>query len=114
MKRIVAALSLFMMLAGVGGVLLKVNSNVARASDVAAVSARVETHILEDELRTITNKMWAIEDRWTGEFFKRHERYPENLIELLASMPQEHRDTYRELEKRKAAVEAKLKKLRGD
>ena len=114
MKRIIVALALVTSLAAFTGIVLKFNSSYARAEVVYAVSARVDTHILEDELRAITEKMWKIEDRWTEAFIERYNRYPESIVELLASMPQERREDYRDLEKRRAVVEAKLKKLRGE
>lgn len=76
--------------------------------EVAAVSDRVDAMKLEDELLLVKKKMFNLEDRWSPKFKEEYGRYPHSIDELLAFMPKEYRDEYRELDDKRKDLEKKI------
>jgi len=77
-------------------------------SDIVMVSARIDAMKLEDELLLVKKKMYGLEDRWGKKFKEENDRYYHTIKELLAFMPEEYRDEYRELEDERDDLEKQI------
>jgi len=80
----------------------------ATASALEEVVDDLERHKLEERRDAVQERIWKMEDVWGERFFAAHDRYYESLEELLAWMPQDARDQYRELARELEEIDAEL------
>lgn len=67
-------------------------------SELAYFSNLRDLDRLEDELNWVEKQLHRIEDRWGEKFKEQTGRYYQTIEELLAFMPEEYREEYRDLE----------------
>lgn len=77
--------------------------------DLLLLNDRVEAMKIEDELLMVKKKLYAIEDRW-GEKYRDANggKYHESIEQLLAFMPKEYREEYRQLDEKRKLLEKQL------
>lgn len=85
----------------------------ATAEAVERVAEDLERHKLEERRDAVQERIWKMEDVWGERFYAAHDRYYESLEELLAWMPQDARDQYRELVQELEQIDALLEDVDG-
>lgn len=125
-KKISLILGVILSLAAVFTLLSNYECSIAKADDiemvreeianvdmkVASLEKKVAISELEQELLLVNQKMFAIEDRWSPKFKEEYGRPHASIEELLAFMPLEYRNQYRDLVAEKAEIKDKIKKLK--
>ena len=121
MKKSISLVAAFIITIGtIIGMAYAVETHYAKASemrmvesDISDVNDRIDAMKLEDEILLIKKKLYSIEDRWGSKFKEEHGRYHHTIDELLAFMPKEYRNEYRELKERLDQLEKRLDKIRN-
>jgi len=110
LTRVGSIIAAAVVLAGIVGTVTAVNGHIATKAEVRQVSDRFDRHLLEQERAAIQKRVWDMEDRWTERFWTDQGRGPADMTELLAWMPPEARDQYRDLMERLRILDERLDK----
>lgn len=106
--RITGLFAFLLTLSAVVGGVVTVEARYASTDQLEQVSDRLNQKILQDRLAGLQERLWSLEDRWSDRFYGTHQRYPATFDELLAWVPDEAREQFRDLLREIREIEALL------
>ena len=107
-KMVLSAIGAVAIIGSIIGTYQGLTTYFATAEAVEVVAKDLERHKLEERRDAVQERIWKMEDVWGERFYDHHGRYYETIEELLAWMPQEARDQYRELVQELEEIDALL------
>jgi hypothetical protein len=108
---IVTIVSALAVIGGIIGTYEGATHYFATTQALAEVAEDLERHKLEERRDAVQERIWKMEDVWGERFYAAHDRYYESIEELLAWMPQDARDQYRDLVQELEEIDALLEEM---